>query len=82
MTVTIAEQPTEEEHRGGGGLLDWLTTTNHKKIGLLYILTTLVFFLLGGIIALVMRGRSWPIRGSSSCPRACTTSCSPSTGRR
>ncbi len=55
MTVTIAEQPTEEEHRGGGGLLDWLTTTNHKKIGLLYILTTLVFFLLGGIIALVMR---------------------------
>jgi len=55
VTVTIAEQPTEEEHRGGGGLLDWLTTTNHKKIGLLYILTTLVFFLLGGIIALVMR---------------------------
>jgi cytochrome c oxidase subunit 1 len=52
VTVTIAEQPTEER---GGGLLDWVTTTNHKKIGLLYIATTLVFFLLGGIIALLMR---------------------------
>ncbi|MDP9342067.1 MAG: cytochrome c oxidase subunit I [Actinomycetota bacterium] len=55
MSVTIAEQPTAAEKRGGGGLLDWITTTNHKKIGLLYIVTTLVFFLLGGIIALVMR---------------------------
>jgi cytochrome c oxidase subunit 1 len=52
VSVTIAEQPTEERP---GGLLDWVTTTNHKKIGLLYIVTTLVFFLLGGIIALLMR---------------------------
>src|SRR5438876_2726696 len=52
MGVTLAE-PAEEEPREG--LLDWVTTTNHEKIGLLYIATTLVFFLLGGIIALLMR---------------------------
>ena len=52
MGVTVAEQPTQERP---GGLLDWITTTNHKKIGLLYIGTTLFFFLLGGINALLMR---------------------------
>ena len=36
-------------------LLDWLTTTNHKRIGVLYIVTTFGFFILGGLIALLMR---------------------------
>ncbi len=33
----------------------WVTTTDHKKIGILYIVTTFVFFLLGGVEALLMR---------------------------
>jgi len=33
----------------------WLTTTDHKRIGLLYFWTAFVFFLLGGIEALVIR---------------------------
>jgi cytochrome c oxidase subunit 1 len=37
------------------GWLEWLTTTDHKKIGLLYLFTTFVFFLLGGVEALIMR---------------------------
>ena len=37
------------------GLTDWLTTTDHKRIGLLYIGTAFVFFLIGGLIALAMR---------------------------
>ncbi len=45
----------EETERRKLALLDWLTTTNHKQIGLLYIVTTFGFFILGGIIALVMR---------------------------
>jgi cytochrome c oxidase subunit 1 len=53
VSVIVAERQEEEPRTPG--LLDWLTTTNHKKIGLLYIVTTLFFFLLGGIIALVMR---------------------------
>ncbi len=36
-------------------LLDWVTTTDHKRIGILYLLTTAVFFVLGGIEALMIR---------------------------
>ena len=47
---------TGNGHEGSrAGLLDWLTTTNHKQIGILYIVTTFVFFLLGGVLALLMR---------------------------
>jgi cytochrome c oxidase subunit I len=38
-----------------GGWLGWLTTTDHKKIGLLYLYTTFLFFILGGTEALLMR---------------------------
>src|SRR5690349_10543085 len=37
------------------GLLRWVTTVDHKDIGVLYLLTTLVFFVLGGIEALLIR---------------------------
>ena len=35
--------------------IDWVTTTDHKKIGIMYLVTTFVFFMLGGIEALMMR---------------------------
>jgi cytochrome c oxidase subunit 1 len=35
--------------------IDWLTTTDHKKIGIMYLVLTFVFFLLGGVEALLMR---------------------------
>jgi cytochrome c oxidase subunit 1 len=37
------------------GWVSWLTTTDHKRIGILYLVTTLVFFILGGVEALLMR---------------------------
>ena len=37
------------------GIAAWLTTVDHKKIGILYMVTSLVFFLLGGLLALVIR---------------------------
>jgi cytochrome c oxidase subunit 1 len=37
------------------GWTSWLTTTDHKKIGLLYLYTTFLFFILGGVEALLMR---------------------------
>ncbi|MBD0281758.1 MAG: cbb3-type cytochrome c oxidase subunit I, partial [Thermoleophilaceae bacterium] len=37
------------------GWLEWLTTTDHKKIGILYLFATFLFFVLGGVEALVMR---------------------------
>src|SRR5262245_17010484 len=38
-----------------GGLAAWLTTVDHKRIGLLYGGTALVFFLVAGIEALLIR---------------------------
>jgi cytochrome c oxidase subunit 1 len=35
----------------------WLTTTDHKRIGMLYFWTALVFFLIGGLEALVIRAQ-------------------------
>ncbi len=37
------------------GLLSWFATTDHKRIGLLYVGSTFTFFLIAGILALVMR---------------------------
>jgi len=38
-----------------GRVTSWLTTLDHKRIGILYIVTSLAFFLLGGILALLIR---------------------------
>src|SRR5260221_2499469 len=35
--------------------LSWVGTVDHKRIGILYLLTTFAFFLIGGVEALVMR---------------------------
>jgi cytochrome c oxidase subunit 1 len=40
-----------------GGLSSWLTTVDHKRIGILYIVTSLAFFLVGGVLALLMRAQ-------------------------
>jgi len=37
------------------GVTGWLTTTDHKRIGLLYLFTTLAFFVAGGVEALLIR---------------------------
>ena len=36
-------------------LYNWVTTVDHKRIGILYLLTTLVFFIVGGLEALAIR---------------------------
>ncbi|HZC37906.1 MAG TPA: cytochrome c oxidase subunit I [Sphingomicrobium sp.] len=37
------------------GLIGWLSTVNHKEIGRRYIITALIFLILGGLLALTMR---------------------------
>lgn len=37
------------------GLWSWLTTLDHKRIGLLYMIAVMIFFLLGGIFAMLIR---------------------------
>src|SRR3990172_5560582 len=39
------------------GLTSWLTTTDHKRIGTLYFWTAFVFFLVGGLEALIIRAQ-------------------------
>jgi cytochrome c oxidase subunit 1 len=38
-----------------GRVMSWVTTVDHKRIGILYIATTLIFFVAGGILALLIR---------------------------
>jgi cytochrome c oxidase subunit 1 len=60
--MTIAARPAlapspdllEEEH-GPTGMLKWLTSTDHKVIGKSYTITSLVFFCMAGLMAMVMR---------------------------
>jgi cytochrome c oxidase subunit 1/cytochrome c oxidase subunit I+III len=37
------------------GLYSWVATVDHKRIGILYLLTALIFFAAGGVEALLMR---------------------------
>ncbi len=39
----------------GKGIWSWLTTLDHKRIGLMYLFTNLLFFFVGGILALLVR---------------------------
>jgi cytochrome c oxidase subunit 1 len=38
-----------------GRVASWVTTVDHKRIGILYIATSLVFFAVGGVLALLIR---------------------------
>ena len=37
------------------GWVGWVSTTDHKRIGILYLVTAMVFMMLGGVEALLMR---------------------------
>ena len=41
--------------RVGGISVKWLTSTDHKTIGHLYLITSFIFFIIGGVMALVIR---------------------------
>jgi cytochrome c oxidase subunit 1 len=57
-TETPAAVPqivAREVKRERTGWTSWVTTTDHKKIGIMYLVLTFVFFILGGVEALMMR---------------------------
>jgi len=39
----------------GASLKEWIFTTDHKKIGILYLVTSILYFVVGGLFALGMR---------------------------
>jgi len=52
-TETVPLRPAWYE----GRYASWLVTTDHKRIGILYVSTSLLFFLGGGVLALLMRSQ-------------------------
>jgi cytochrome c oxidase subunit 1 len=54
--MAIAEFEQAPEHRPWTAVLhDWVTTVDHKKIGILYVLMAVVFLVIAGVEALLMR---------------------------
>ena len=53
VEATIHHAPHHAQKRSG--LVDWLTTVDHKKIGILYGATALIFMLVGGLEAMLLR---------------------------
>jgi cytochrome c oxidase subunit I len=53
--ITTAHYPPRRRP-AGSALLALLQTTDHKKIGLLYVGTAFAFFMIGGAMAMLMRG--------------------------
>ncbi|MYX45153.1 cytochrome ubiquinol oxidase subunit I, partial [Streptomyces sp. SID89] len=47
--------PPRRRLRAGAVVVKWVTTTDHKTIGSLYLITSFTFFVIGGIMALLMR---------------------------
>ncbi|MBH0054305.1 cytochrome c oxidase subunit I [Salinibacterium sp. NG253] len=43
--------------RKGNVLVNWITSTDHKTIGYMYLITSFFYFLLGGVMALVIRAQ-------------------------
>ncbi|MEU9371105.1 cytochrome c oxidase subunit I [Streptomyces avermitilis] len=57
MATTISREPSVPVRRRGRGavVVDWLSTTDHKKIGHLYLMASFLFFVVGGVMALLLR---------------------------
>jgi cytochrome c oxidase subunit 1 len=53
--AVIEARPREYAPQPRSRLLEWLTTTDHKKIGILYLVNSFSFFVIAGILALLMR---------------------------
>ncbi|MCU1513760.1 MAG: cytochrome c oxidase, subunit, partial [Microbacteriaceae bacterium] len=43
--------------RKGNILVSWITSTDHKTIGYLYLITSFIYFLVGGVLALIIRAQ-------------------------
>ena len=54
MATSVAT-PEALGHEEVGGVWGWITTVDHKKLGILYIVTAIGFFIMSGILALLIR---------------------------
>jgi cytochrome c oxidase subunit 1 len=54
-TATAFGTPRVE--RKGNVFVKWITTTDHKTIGYLYLISSFIFFMIGGVMALIIRAQ-------------------------
>jgi len=66
MTTSFVGQPTQTATpdfqasrvgRKGNIIVRWITSTDHKTIGYMYLITSFLYFLLAGVMALVIRAQ-------------------------
>jgi len=50
-----AKELNYKRELGSSGLLSWIMTVDHKRIGILYLVSAIIFFIAGGTEALLMR---------------------------
>jgi cytochrome c oxidase subunit I len=55
ITERLGGRVTAERRFTDSAVWEWLTTVDHKRIGILYLFTSMLFFLVGGIEAFLMR---------------------------
>lgn len=53
--ITTTTEPRANYLTSDFGIKSWLLTTDHKRIGLLYLVTITLFFILGGLFATLIR---------------------------
>ncbi len=55
--TVAAEAPPPPSAAEPSGILRWATSSDHKAIGIAYMVTSFGFYLVGGVMALLMRGQ-------------------------
>ncbi len=53
--ATVADVRTQERVSTGAAIWSWVTTIDHKRIGVLYFVTSLIYFIVAGFEALLIR---------------------------
>src|SRR5690348_1371122 len=52
---SVGPVSVDKSDKASAGIYGWVVTVDHKRIGILYLLTALVFFAIAGVQALVIR---------------------------
>ena len=55
-SATVGYGRTRAESKGNV-LVKWITSTDHKVIGYMYLITSFIYFCIGGIMALIIRAQ-------------------------
>src|SRR3712207_2503906 len=56
-TTAAAPAYTQATEKSGAGIWSWLATVDHKRIGVLYLLTSMTWFIVGGLEAVIIRAQ-------------------------